>query len=213
MGRAKVSNTLTLLALAAPVALGGCAMTSTYGTGQAPEMALFSEMTGGLLGKKEKAPIDYQARAPLVMPADAQLPQPVEAAAVADANWPDDPSQRKRTRADINYEDPESEVTQDDYRRLRPLSGVFASNATTTNSSNSDVAAERDEYYRFVHQTQGQSSTFKKALADANGTGRTERRYLTDPPTAYRLPTDTAPTGEIGNGVKKKGFWRRFFPG
>ena len=29
--------------------------TSTYGTGEAPEMALFREMTGGLLGKDEKS--------------------------------------------------------------------------------------------------------------------------------------------------------------
>ena len=57
MGRGKVSNSLMLLALAAPVALTGCAMTSTYGTGEVPEMALFREMTGGLMSKEKKEPI------------------------------------------------------------------------------------------------------------------------------------------------------------
>ena len=39
-------------------------------------MALFREMTGGLVGKGEKKTIQYQPRAPLVMPpAAGQLPR------------------------------------------------------------------------------------------------------------------------------------------
>ena len=61
------------IALAALLPLAGCSMTSTYGTGEAPEMALFREMIGRLLDKnKKKPPIDYQPRAPLVMPPDGR---------------------------------------------------------------------------------------------------------------------------------------------
>ena len=65
--------------IAAATALGGCMQTATYGTGKSPEVAMFTEMTGGLLGRnQEKKPIDYQPRAPLVMPpraggADVQI--------------------------------------------------------------------------------------------------------------------------------------------
>jgi len=57
------------LLLALPLALGGCGMgTSTYGTGEMPEVAMFREMTGGLMNKNQKkGPIEYQPRAPLVM--------------------------------------------------------------------------------------------------------------------------------------------------
>ena len=74
---------------AALPALGGCGSSTTYGTGQAPEMAVFSEMTGGLTGgKKNQEPINYQPRAPLVMPPDGQLQQPIETASAEGGPWP-----------------------------------------------------------------------------------------------------------------------------
>jgi hypothetical protein len=68
MRRSAISAPLLLTAaLLAPTMLSGCS--STYGTGKSPGMAMFGEMTGGLLNKGEKKePIEYQPRAPLVMP-------------------------------------------------------------------------------------------------------------------------------------------------
>jgi hypothetical protein len=213
MGRGKVSSSLTLLALAAPVALTGCGMTSTYGTGEVPELALFREITGGLVSKEKKEPIEYQPRAPLVMPASADLPQPVDTAAAVDANWPLDPDARTVAPADDD-DNPDNDISQDDYRRLRPLTGMFASNAARTAAPNNDRDAERDAFYGAVHQASDQRGAFSEALAEAKGLNRTsERRYLTDPPLAYREPTDSAPVGEVDTGVKKKGLWRRIMPG
>jgi hypothetical protein len=213
MGRGKIAGSLTLLALAAPVALTGCALTSTYGTGEAPEMALFREMTGGLMSKEKKEPIEYQPRAPLVMPASADLPQPVETAAAADAEWPIDPDERVIASVDDD-DNPDNDITQADYRRLRPLAGAFGNSAAArTAAPNNDLDADRDEFYRFVHTATGQRDAFAKAVAESKGYARTERRYLTDPPLAYREAAETAPVGEVDTGVKKKGFWRRIMPG
>ena len=96
MTRSALAGPLAISALLLlPVTLGGCGMaTSTYGTGEMPEVAMFREVTGGLLNKKNpKAPIEYQPRAPLVMPAATEaetLPPPAEAAAAATPDWPVD---------------------------------------------------------------------------------------------------------------------------
>ncbi len=211
MARGKLFRPLFVVALAAPVTLGGCAMTSTYGTGEAPEMALFREMTGGLLSKDKKEPIDYEPRAPLVLPADTQdLPQPVETASAADPNWPIDPSER----AVVNADELNARNGQEQYRRLRPLSGVLPTTAERSAAvGQDDLSIERAEKYRFIHRNSRQQQEFAKALADSKGYSRRERRYLTDPPLTYREPADSAPTGEVESGVKKRGFWRRLFGG
>jgi hypothetical protein len=210
MARCKLSRPLFAVALAAPVALGGCA-TSTYGTGEAPEMALFREMTGGLLSRDKKEPIDYEPRAPLVMPADTKdLPQPVETASAADPNWPIDPSERAVVAAD----ELDARNGQDQYRRLRPLAGALPVTAEpAATAAQDDRSVERAEYYRLVNRNTRQRQEFTKALAESKGYSRSERRYLTDPPLAYRAPADSAPTGEVETGVKKRGFLARLFGG
>lgn len=220
MGRRGILGTSLALGMAgAPLLLGGCAQTATYGTGQVPEMALFHEMTGGLLSRNDKkAPIDYQPRAPLVMPPDgSQLPPPTEtASADSGGDWPIDPDKGGTTAlASAEQTDkegnPENAATPEEYRRLRPLAGVFPTQHQQTQPNN-DVAQLRNSTYDFIHTAQGQHNTFSKALNDKDGFSETDRRYLTEPPLAYRQPADTAPAEYKGIG-KEKGFWRRFFPG
>jgi hypothetical protein len=217
MGRARILKQPLLIAAlaAAPMALGGCAMTSTYGTGEAPEMALFREMTGGLMSRDEKKPIDYQPRAPLVMPASAeQLPPPEETASVADPDWPIDPNERTIAEDARNQDDdPYNDVTPEDYRRLRPLKGLFGSRTQAPRRPNDDLAADRQDFYAFIHSKQKQRDDFNKALADSKGLGHPqERRYLTDPPLTYREPADTAPQ-EFKDIGKNRPFWKKLFPG
>jgi hypothetical protein len=87
MGRSAFSAASGAAALLTML-LAGCGP-STYGTGEVPEFAILREVTGGL-GAPKKKPIEYQPRAPLVMPPSAaQLPAPVEPAAeAADVQWP-----------------------------------------------------------------------------------------------------------------------------
>jgi len=213
MRRSAISAPLLVPAvLFAPALLAGCSMTSTYGTGQAPEMAMFTEMTGGLLDKNEKKePIEYQPRAPLVMPptgdgtalasASTQLPPPMETASAAAPDWPMDPSERIAPESS----GPATAYNmQSEYERLRPLADAFPEQERRDAPAGEDFG-KQDYYNSIVHGRQ-QREEFERALADSKGLGHAERRYLTDPPLAYREPVPTAPTGEVAleEGVKKK---------
>lgn len=189
--------------LAGSAALGGCAATSTYGTGESPEMAILREISGGL-GAPKKEPIDYQPRAPLVMPpAAGQLPAPVETAELADENWPGRSDVPPGTR--YGSEKPLEDMTQEDYRRLKPLR--LASN--TRRKVPNDNFSPADDLMR----NRGAREEFKAALDDAEGIGQTGRRYLTDPPETMREPAATAPAEFEEIKKKRTGFLSRLFTG
>jgi hypothetical protein len=187
---------LLVAALLAPAWLAGCSPTATYGTGQAPEMALFREVTGGILGGGKKEPIEYQPRAPLVLPPTAtaqQLPPPAPPASVASADWPLDPDARgdpdaraALVRDDGRERDPRA--GPDEFHRLKPLLDVQEEVAR-----NSHDVMEGSRVRSNVIPTPAQRNEFQKAVAEAEGYGTNERRFLTDPPTEYRRPAPTAP--------------------
>jgi hypothetical protein len=195
--------------VAAPLGLAGCSPTATYGTGQAPEMALVREMTGGLLtGRKKEEPINYQPRAPLVMPASTdQLPPPAEKAAVATADWPVEENQRLAGIEERN-KDPRYAGSQAQYRYLKPLADALPDQPVT----NSGPAASHREITRMKQQR----AEFAKAIAEAKGYGPdgNKRRFLTDPPEVYREPAATAPAefSDINTkGSASRGFLARLF--
>ena len=216
MRRSPVSVVLWLSAGAALLPLGGCGMT-TYGTGQAPEMALFREMGGGILNRNEKKePIDYQPRAPLVMPPSAetasagQLPEPMETASAASPDWPMDPSERIGASAEYDGNNPAA--GQAEYRRLRPLAGVFSNQGARPTYQIDETG--KTEYYNSIVHNSRQREEFKQALAESKGYGGTERRFLTDPPLTYREPVATVPGVEpVVPPKKKKNFLSRWFSG
>jgi hypothetical protein len=204
---------LVLAALAAPVLLPGCMKTATYGTGQAPEMALFREVTGGLLSRDGKEQIAYQPRAPLVMPPSAgQLPPPVESASAANPEWPQDPDRMASAGSDFGDENPADDIGPDEYRRLRPLAGVFPERRREDEVVAGEARGYQSENYALVN-SRDKRRAFQQALAEAEGYGRTERRFLTDPPSTYREPAPTAPTTFEGVEENKGFFLTRWLTG
>ncbi len=187
--------------------LAGCSPTATYGTGEAPEMALFREVTGGFLSNEKKEPIEYQPRAPLVMPpSSGQLPSPSETASAASPDWPIDPDERVAALRGNNDEDVRAGGSQAEYRRLRPLAGALPDTPRQQRTSTGSP-------YDIVHSRQ-QRQQFQQALAESKGYGRTERRYLTDPPNEYRAPAATAPAEfENINTGSGSGGWLRWLMG
>ena len=195
--------------LVSAAGLGGCISTSTYGTGQAPEAAIFQEITGGLGGRRAEK-IDYQPRAPLVLPpSSGQLPPPAESAAAANPQWPDDPDKRKANDEERFAEGSEDAVTPEYARRLRPLAGMGP-------AQQAEAPKLHDRHDPTdVLRNKNQGETFKAALAEQQGLGSAgERRYLTQPPVAYREPAATAPAEfEDIDTEKKPGFFKRLFGG
>jgi hypothetical protein len=214
MRRPPVSTPFWLFTAVLLTPLGGCGL-STYGTGEVPEMALVREMTGGLLTKNEKKePIEYQPRAPLVMPptaeatATAQLPPPMETASAASPDWPMTLEERVGPAGDDNLT---AQNAQAEYRRLRPLSNVFPDQSGRPTYELDESG--KTEYYNGIVHNRRQREEFKQALAESKGYGRTERRYLTDPPMTYREPVATTATSAEAIPPKKKGnfltrWWR-----
>jgi hypothetical protein len=203
--RAVYAALLPLALSGAPV-LSGCSPTATYGTGEAPEIALFREVTGGLLTKNEKPPIEYQPRAPLVMPPTAeQLPTPVETADAASPDWPVDPGERVLASSGVD-QNSRAGGSQAEYRRLKPLIGVMPQHNPDLDTGGSP--------YDIVHSRR-QQQEFQQALAESKGYGRKERRFLTDPPTEYREPAATAPAEfeNINSSGGGGGGWLRWLMG
>lgn len=203
-----------LVALAA-WGLGGCISTATYGTGQAPEMALLSEATGGMLNKlngEAKPQIDYEPRAPLVIPPAAQLPEPSPAPAeLAAGAWPvEETSERELSMREGDGTDRRA-MSPEYVRRMGALGGVMNSAENRQRQR-----YERDPVRAFIADHNSRDE-FQAALAEADGLNRTERRYLTDPPSHYRQPAEGAPA-DFEDIKKKKGggagsFFSRLFGG
>lgn len=202
MSRFAASGALKAFALlAATAVLPGC-MGSTYGTGERPGVAMFREMSGGVgmgligLGEK-KEPIEYQPRAPLVMPPSAQqLPEPSVVAAAANPQWPSERKAEPGTR--FGDDNPTDDISQAEYRRLRPLGSLNRTERRGTGMPDGDM---RDQAYDVINNRE-QRDTFQAALDDKDGVGRTERRFLTEPPQTFREPAATAP--QEFDAIKKK---------
>jgi hypothetical protein len=181
----------------AALALAGCNST-TYGTGTSPGMQTIQDLTGlATMGGKQKEPIDYSARPKIVAPPSvAALPPPESDAPPAVANWPNDPDLlRAKVLAEADARNAAGKEV--DYR--------LAKGATTTGAQ--QVAAVSDR-----PMTKEEEAKLKQAFADAKGglavdkDGNPIRRYLTDPPSEYRLPDPTAPVVTAAEVKKKKKF-------
>jgi hypothetical protein len=186
MGRVGPSI-LPLAALSLAAGLGGCMNATTYGTGENPSIAMFSEVMGGI-GKKPEEPIEYQARAPLVMPpaSGGALPQPVDVASAEGVDWPGEPLGPVEPRwGDGN---PTDDVNPAEYRRLQPLAELQPERDPNERIVVND---ERGSMYEILDRDANRA--FSAAVAEAEGIP-SERRYLTDPPDTYREPAATAPT-------------------
>ena len=197
-------------AFAALPALGGCISSTTYGTGQAPELAVFSEMTGGLTGGRNKEPINYQPRASLVMPPDGQLRQPIATASTEGGPWPATSGVVDDRDSGSDHETARDDITPEYARRLRPLAILTG---TGTNKGEPSRDNDVNIKYETIKNSQ-QGKEFKAALDEAKGLKGTKRRYLTDPPEGYRTPAESAPTefDGIGKKGKKKNFFTRLWP-
>lgn len=198
------------LAIASALTLAGC-MGPTYGTGTPSDQQLLEDVTGILsLAPERREPINYQPRGDLVRPAStAVLPQPQQSAASGEA-WPESPEARLarvREEATLNQDDstydsglrgPRSAPSLPDLDRHRGVDSMSA-----------NPARQREE--------------FNRRLAVSQARDPNQRRFLSEPPTQYRQPAQTAPVGDVGEDewrkeraarqAQGKTTWRDMIPG
>ena len=208
VGARKVLSAAAILVLGSTLA--GCMSSTTYGTGESPGLSVIKGATGsltGLSGSKKKE-IEHKPRAPLVMPPEKTLRQPVTAAAEADPNWPVEAG-----APGTEFEDPLNQTSRTDpeyLNRLKPLAGALPSEKKKQRPGY-DIDRELKELHVESLRNRDARKKFKAALDDAEGLNSEGRRYLTDPPDKFRTPAETAPQEFDEIETSKKGGFGNFF--
>lgn len=171
-------------------------MGNTYGTGVPAGRQTLDDLTGLVSLSSKKKNIDYEPRAPVVVPpSTADLPKP-GSDAVSTANWPKDPDQTaqdaKTAAANQRYHKPTvAEVTADPGFRLPQSSDP------TIRYHNDDPNSATNQIFQMQQAKGDAKEVFAKAKSGAAGAvdanGNPIRTTLTEPPPSYRVPDPTAP--------------------
>ena len=199
----KLRGFAALPLLVSGLGLAGCMSGPTYGTGKGAHEQLLEDVTGILdVGPKQSEAIEYKPRPELVRPAStAQLPPPQDSIATAsNPAWPESPEQRRkriRDRATANRDEagfvpevapPTVSAANDD--RMHSAGGRGGFQGGGNDMSTMSAGKQREE--------------FNRRLAVSKQGSPTTRRYLSEPPLAYRQPVGTAPVDDVGEDEWKK---------
>jgi len=197
-------RTYARVALMAPlvvsaIALSGCMSSPTYGTDKTANEQLLGDLSGAVsLSPKRRDPIDYKPRPDLVKPAPGQkenLPPPQESIETASADWPESPEQRRaRLRADAtaHQNDPTYQPTVSD--DTQPV--AQSTKSTGFSNHKPDWAPQGP--------AKSDTAEIQRRLAEGKQGNPNVRKYLSEPPLAYRQAADTAPQNELGEDEYKK---------
>jgi hypothetical protein len=201
------ARALVLAPLAAcGLVLAGCVSSPTYGTDKTASEQLVGDLSNALsFSPPKKEHIDYNPRPALVKPAPGEkesLPAPQDSITqTASAEWPESPEQRRaRLRAeatahenDPNYDSQIIDDVQTDpvaVKKAMEDSGSSHPPRWQPSDSGAGAAARR--------------AKIAAQLAERKQGDPTSRKYLSEPPLAYRVPSDTAPQNDIGEDEAKK---------
>lgn len=180
--------------------LAGCNSGTTYGTGVSHE----EQTIGGIYNMLSIKPadqekIDYSARPDLVMPANKQvLPVPGDNSSeqvAGDQSWPETPEQRiaavrsAAPEADIRDGNLPTEYLTSEKQGIQNSSGLYAAAPGTRASEELPIVDPNER------RTRSEVKRRREQLAYSTGV---KRKFLTEPPTEYRTPSDTAQAGDLG---------------
>lgn len=187
------------------LALGACSQT-TYGTGTSPGMQTLQDLAGiaDFSGGQDKPKIKYAANPNLVAPPPGTpLPVPGSVEKNVASNWPTDPDvEAKRVKQDAaarekfcaEYTNRMLPECRDPGFRLNPSEQANLSRQPSQTLLNQSV-----DPALAAQSTPEQNARAMKLFAEAKGqvavdeNGKPVRRYLTDPPSDYRVPDPNAP--------------------
>lgn len=165
----------------------------------------------GLGFQRDANTIDYQERAPLVIPPTRDLPPPETDIAVKNPNWPDDPDvKRAREAKAAEKVGITSESDTELNRPLRPselnVGRRRASRLEKRTASKSDAEMNRPLMPSALGYKGGLfGNVFGKDKEEsAQFTGEPPRVSLTDPPVGYQTPSPNEPYGRGGDKDVRK---------
>ncbi|MTI00621.1 hypothetical protein [Roseibium sp. RKSG952] len=187
-------------ALAGLIALGACQ--AADGTNQAPDVALVNSVMSGLgaVDPNEK-PIEYKPRAPLAMPSNpGSLPQPeTQTAGRASENWPQNEKNQDLEDIKALYAGAgtmrNEPLTPEQMRGIK-IEGAPAQQASASRGSDEFITGKKMTPEQLRQQGEAATALSRDStIATQNQLPR--RRYLTDPPTEYSVPSPDAPMPEV----------------
>ncbi|BDA82816.1 hypothetical protein Sa4125_03580 [Aureimonas sp. SA4125] len=189
-------------AAAMAVALSGC-VGPTYGTGKTAGEQLIGDLDGMLsLGSRndEAKAISYAPRAELVKPSDTSiLPPPRDGvSAENDPNWPESPEVRSaRIKAAADARNSRSDVISADVA-LSDKEGITSEQMAANTQTVKPFVNDRAKTTLSPEELDSSRSAFQARLRESKQGSPTTRKYLSEPPVAYRQPSASAPVGDPG---------------
>ncbi|AZO47653.1 MAG: hypothetical protein EOS58_29295 [Mesorhizobium sp.] len=188
--------------VASGLALSGCMSSPTYGTDKTAGEQLAGDLSSAFsIAPKRKDPIDYKPRPDLVKPAPGQkenLPPPQESIETASADWPESPEQRRaRLRADAT-------AHQDDPSYQSQIVDDVQTDPTAVKKALADSASSHPPRWSPEDSDKGRAAEIQRRMAEGKQGDPNTRKYLSEPPLAYRVAAGTAPQGELGEDEYKK---------
>lgn len=202
----------------ATTALGALALAAAFAAGPAKaaddDRPLDSRILGAILEgvglERDKAPIDYHERPPLVIPPSKMLPPPEKADAIAsNPAWPKDPDVlRSRAAAEHARKGTTSEEIEQWSRPLLPDQIAPGPKSTKKVVRYDQNYTPTDEKHPQLLPSQlgyngGLLGIFKSNDKPVHFTGEPTRTELTEPPPGYQTPSPEQPYGPGGAGPVK----------
>jgi hypothetical protein len=192
----RTGTVLTGAVLAASLALSGCIGGTTYGTGVSQGKQTVEDVYNMFTLKRNQQNIDYTPRADLIVPENSDdLPEPLDsAAATSNPAWPESPEHRiARIRSQAGEIDERSgEYSIEE--QLRPKEGIAIEQRTKKFVVGQTDRDGNPLMFNGEESKQNRREVLERKAELAPTTG-VERRFLTDPPVAYRVPAESAPSG------------------
>ncbi|MEF2551448.1 hypothetical protein VQ042_08735 [Aurantimonas sp. A2-1-M11] len=184
---------------AASLTLTGC-LGPTYGTGKSQGETLFDDLNNVVsLGSQDRgSEIAYAPRPELVEPENTSvLPAPQTARnTTGDPNWPESPEQRSARRQAEAYQG-DGPIPADIATARKE--GVTQAYLDRTSGDGYDFNKNSDDAGLLTpQQLRSRGELVQARIRDQAQGSPTQRKYLSEPPVAYRQPAASAPVGDPG---------------
>jgi len=188
--------------VASGLALAGCMGSPTYGTDKTAGEQLAGDLSSAFsIAPKRKDPIDYKPRPELVKPGPGQkevLPPPQESIETASADWPESPEARRaRLRADAT-------AHQDDPNYQSQIVDDVQTDPTAIKKAMAESGSSHPPRWSPEDSDKGRAAEIQRRMQEGKQGDPKSRKYLSEPPVAYRVAADTAPQNELGEDEYKK---------
>ena len=162
--------------------------------------------------EKKQEKIDYNERAPLVVPPSlTALPPPEDAVAAGAPNWPTDPDDVQASEeAELERQAARDRRKHEKNPRLSLEEMRKGRRANSEANNYEALGARRDPKLSREEMKLGTKTKEQKEQEQAQQqafVAEPPRKRLSDPPAGYRTPSPNAPYAEPGKDPKKKPGW------